>query len=51
MYCNKTETAGNFIPSTSAFKVWEKQEGLLVKPWGSTVQMYCFPSQGKAERY
>lgn len=51
MCYNKTEPAGNFILSTSAFKFWEKQEGLLVEPWGGPVQMYHFPSQAKAERY
>ena len=43
------ESLESFIFSRSVFKVCEKLEGLLVKPWGITVQVnwFFFPDEGK----
>lgn len=43
--------SGSLIPSRSAFKVYEKSEGLAVTVWGITLQVYCCPSQVKVKRY
>lgn len=45
-YCNKAEPPGSFLSSKSAFKVWEKKEGLPVKSCGVLSRFTGFLSTG-----